>query len=310
MLVYTVRRILLTFPLVVVVVAAVGSLIYVVPGSPVDLILGDYATEADRLELMRSLGLDRSFLEQLSTYVQGVLQGDWGVSLLSGQSVLESLMLHITPTLILTLSSMLCAVVFGVPIGVYAALHKGKWLDSILMFGSLLLVSMPNFWLGPLLILIFSLWLDLLPVTEFGTLRGMILPSVTLGGSLSGIVARMTRESVVVSIQQDFYVTALAKGLSRSRVLWCHVLRHASIHVVSIIGLQFGALLTVAVITEAIFDWPGLGTLMFKALSERDYPLVQGCVIVFSMSYILMNLLTDLVYVKVDPRVDLYDIEN
>lgn len=305
MIAYALKRLLFAIPLVLCVVLLVGSLIDLVPGSPVDLILGDYATEEDRAELMSVLGLDLPLGVRLLNYVTGIFTGDWGLSILMGTPVLEMIREHIFPTFILTVAAMCCAVAIGLPAGVYAAFYKGGAIDQLLMLGSLIFVSMPNFWLGPLLILTFSLWLDLLPVSEFGSLRGLILPAITLGGSLAGIIARMTRESFSKSMAQDFCRTAKAKGVSKQRVLWVHVLRHASIPVVTVLGLQFGALLTGAVVTEAVFDWPGMGTLMFSALSERDYPVVQGCVIVFSFTYIAINLMTDLVYIAIDPRMDL-----
>jgi peptide/nickel transport system permease protein len=210
---------------------------------------------------------------------------------------------HYPATLELTLAAMLISLLIALPAGILSGIRQYSVWDHSTMFLALLGVSMPNFWLGPLLIWVFSIQLGWFPVSGKGGLAHLLLPALTLGASMAAIVARMTRSSVLEVLREDYVMTARAKGLSEARIILKHVLRNALLPVLTVVGLQFGALLAGSIITETIFSWPGLGTLMVKAIQTRDYPVVQGCVLVISLSYVLVNLLTDLLYGVIDPRI-------
>jgi peptide/nickel transport system permease protein len=210
---------------------------------------------------------------------------------------------HYPATLELTLAAMLISLLIALPAGVLSGIRQYSGWDHSTMFLALLGVSMPNFWLGPLLIWVFSIQLGWFPVSGKGGLTHLLLPALTLGASMAAIVARMTRSSVLEVLREDYVMTARAKGLSEARIILKHVLRNAMLPVLTVVGLQFGALLAGSIITETIFSWPGLGTLMVKAIQTRDYPVVQGCVLVIALSYVLVNLLTDLLYGVIDPRI-------
>jgi peptide/nickel transport system permease protein len=210
---------------------------------------------------------------------------------------------HYPATLELTLAAMLISLLIALPAGVLSGIRQYSFWDHSTMFMALLGVSMPNFWLGPLLIWVFSIQLGWFPVSGRGGLAHLVLPALTLGASMAAIVARMTRSSVLEILREDYVMTARAKGLSEFRVLWKHVLRNAMLPVLTVVGLQFGALLAGSIITETIFSWPGLGTLMVQAIQTRDYPVVQGCVLVIALSYVFVNLFTDVLYGVIDPRI-------
>jgi peptide/nickel transport system permease protein len=300
---YLVRRLLLTLPVVLGVVTLVFLLIHLIPGDPVDIMLGEAALPADRDALREALGLDRPMLEQFGSFLWGLCRGDLGVSLQQRRPVSTLIREHYPATLQLTLAAMLISLLIALPAGVVSGIRQYSFWDHSTMFMALLGVSMPNFWLGPLLIWIFSIQLGWFPVSGKGGLSHLLLPALTLGASMAAIVARMTRSSVLEVLRQDYVMTARAKGLSEARIILKHVLRNAMLPVLTVVGLQFGALLTGSIITETIFSWPGLGTLMVKAIQTRDYPLVQGCVLVIALSYVLVNLLTDLLYGVIDPRI-------
>jgi ABC-type dipeptide/oligopeptide/nickel transport system permease component len=241
--------------------------------------------------------------EQYMTFLWGLCRGDLGVSLQQRKPVTALIAEHYPATLQLTLAAMLISLLIALPAGILSGIRQYSFLDHSTMFMALLGVSMPNFWLGPLLIWIFSIQLGWFPVSGKGGFAHLILPAFTLGASMAAIVARMTRSSVLEVLQEDYVMTARAKGLSEARIILKHVLRNAMLPVLTIVGLQFGALLAGAIITETIFSWPGLGTLMVKAIQTRDYPVVQGCVLVIALSYVLVNLVTDLLYGVIDPRI-------
>lgn len=278
-----------------------------VPGDPVDVIAGDFATETQRAELREKLGLNENPVKRIINYYTGVLQGDLGQSLISGQKVSSLIGERLWPTAELAIFSLLLAVWLSIPLGVLSAIRARSITDYLSMSFSLLGVSIPNFWLGPLLILFFSIYLGWFPVSGRGGAAHLILPVLTLGTSLAGVLTRMTRTSVLENLKEDYVRTARAKGLREKNILFRHVLRNASLPVVTILSLQFGVLLTGTIITEKIFDWPGLGTLMIEALQSRDYPVVQGCVFLFSSSYLLVNLLADVLYTLLDPRIRLVE---
>ncbi len=278
-------------------------LIHLIPGDPVEAMLGESAQPSDREALRTALGLDRPIGEQYLEYLRRLTRLDLGESFQDRRPVREILGERIPATLELTAAALGLALVLSLPLGVMAASHRGGHLDAGAMGLSLVGVSIPNFWLGPLLILVFSLWLGWTPVSGREGLASLVLPAITLGTGLAAILARMVRGSVLEVLEEDYVRTARAKGLSEGRVLWGHALRNAWLPILTVIGLQLGGLLGGAVITEMVFAWPGVGSLLVEAIQSRDYPVVQACVLLISLTYVLVNTLTDLVYTSVDPRI-------
>ena len=302
---FLLRRLLLLIPVLWGVATLVFLLLHFIPGDPVDLMLGDSALGTDREILRDQLGLNDPLIVQYLRYFGDLLQGDWGTSLFSKKPVFEEIMERVPATMELMLGAMVVTILVAMPLGLIAAVNKGTWIDQGAMIFSLLGVSIPNFWLGPMLILLFSIHFDLLPVNERGGLEHLILPALTLGTSLASILARITRSSVVETLQAEYIRTARSKGISELGILFRHALRNALIPIVTVIGLQVGVLLSGAIITEAIFDWPGLGNLLISAINSRNYPLVQGCVLFIAGSYVMVNLVIDLLYAYLDPRIRL-----
>ena len=278
-------------------------LIHLVPGDPVEAMLGENAQVADREALRQALGLDRPLGEQYLDYLQRLARLDLGLSFQERRPVAAILGERLPATLELTLAALALALTLALPLGVLAARHRGSPLDTGAMGLSLVGVSIPNFWLGPMLILVFSLWLGWTPVSGREGPASLILPALTLGTGMAAILARMVRGSILEVLGEDYVRTARAKGLSERRVLWGHALRNAWLPILTLIGLQLGGLLGGAVITETVFAWPGVGSLLVEAIQSRDYPVVQACVLLVSLSYVLVNTLTDLVYGWVDPRI-------
>lgn len=299
------RRLFLVLPVLFAVATLVFFLIHLVPGDPVDLILGEAAPMADRLALRHDLRLDLPMAEQYVLFLRGVVTGDWGVSLFDRVSVLGHIGERYLPTVVLSVAALFVALAMALPLGLFSALRKYSLYDSASMFFALLGISMPNFWLGPLLILLFSIHWGWLPVSGMDSLLSLVLPALTMGTALAAILARMIRSSMLDVLQADYIRTARAKGLDEKRVILKHALRNALNPVITIVGLQIGALLAGAVVTEKIFAWPGLGSLLIESIQRRDYPLVQGCVLVIAGGYVLVNALTDLLYRVADPRVRL-----
>lgn len=277
-------------------------LIHLVPGDPVEVMLGEGASAADRGALRAALGLDRPLAEQYLGYLGRVARLDLGTSLHDRRPVLDLLFERAGPTLELALAALILAVLIALPLGVLAAQHRGGTLDRAAMTVSLIGAAIPNFWLGPLLILVFSLWLGWTPVSGRDGWWSLILPALTLGTGLAAVLARMVRASVLEVLNEDYVRTARAKGLGPVAVLWGHALRTAWLPILTLIGLQLGALLAGAVITETVFAWPGLGSLLVEAIQQRDYPVVQGAVLLISLTYVLVNGATDLAYGLLDPR--------
>ncbi len=302
---FLLRRLLLLIPVLWGVATLVFLLLHFIPGDPVDLMLGDSALGTDRETLRDQLGLNEPLIAQYLRYFGDLLQGDWGTSLFSKKPVFEEIMERVPATMELMFGAMVVTILVAMPLGLIAAVNKGTWIDQGAMIFSLLGVSLPNFWLGPMLILLLSIHFDLLPVNERGGLEHLILPALTLGTSLASILARITRSSVVETLQAEYIRTARSKGISELRILFRHALRNALIPIVTVIGLQVGVLLSGAIITEAIFDWPGLGNLLISAINSRNYPLVQGCVLFIAGSYVMVNLVIDLLYAYLDPRIRL-----
>jgi peptide/nickel transport system permease protein len=300
---FLLRRLALTLPVIWIVVTLVFALIHIVPGDPVRQMLGEGAPPREIEKLRQELGLDRPMLEQYRTYLAGLLKGDLGTSFRNQEPVTRAIATRYPATLQLAFAAILVSLIFSVPAGVISAVKRGTFIDSAIGVFSLLGVSLPNFALGPLLILLFSIFLGVLPVSGRGGIAHLILPAATLGAALAAITTRMVRASMLEEIQQDYIRTARAKGLSERVVLYRHALRNGLLPVITILGLQAGALLAGAIITESVFAWPGLGRLTVQAINARDYPLLQGCILTIALSYILINLLTDAVYSVVDPRI-------
>lgn len=300
---YLLRRLAQIVPLVLLVATLVFSLVHLIPGDPVEMMLGEGAQRGDVERLRSELGLDRPLVEQYASYLGGLIHADLGTSLHFREPVTTLLLRHYPATLELAAASMVVALLIALPLGILAAYYRGGGVDHLSRFFALLGVSMPNFWLGPVLILIFSIYLGVFPVSGRSGWASLVLPSITLGTALAGLLTRMVRSSLAEELHQDYLVTARAKGLGRKRVLVRHALKNALVPVVTIVGLQFGALLTGAIITETVFSWPGLGRLIIQGIRLRDYPLVQGGVLVIALTYVLLNLLADLAYAWLDPRI-------
>ena len=303
MLRYLVRRLLLTIPVLLGVATLVFALIHFIPGDPAQAMLGEGAAPEDIAQLRQRLGLDRPIPVQYLSFLKGLLQGDLGVSLRNDQPVTQQILERMPATAELAFASMLIAVLIALPLGIIAAVWRGTWIDFSAMTLSLVGISVPNFWLGPLMAIVFAVELGWLPVGGRGTLAHLALPAVTLGAALSAILARMTRASLLEELREPYVLAARAKGVSRSRAVLHHALRNSLIPIVTILGLQFGVVLTGAVITETIFAWPGIGRLLIQSISFRDYPTVQGCVLLIAVTYVGVNLITDLTYGFLDPRI-------
>ena len=283
----------------------VFMLIHVVPGDPVEVMLGESAQVADKEALRETLGLNLPLSTQWLNYVTGLLQLDLGTSLHSKRPVVEILFERIPATSILAGTSILIALIIALPLGVLAAVRKDSFWDTGAMAFSMLGVAIPNFWMGPLLILVFSLWLGWFPVSGNDQTLSLVLPALTLGTALAAILSRMIRSSLLEVLNEDYIRAANARGLSPTTIIWKHGLKNAALPVVTILGMQLGALLAGAVITETVFSWPGIGQLTIESIQKRDYPVVQSCVLLISLSYVFINLLTDLAYAYLDPRVSL-----
>jgi ABC-type dipeptide/oligopeptide/nickel transport system permease component len=303
MLSFLVRRLLLTVLVLVGVATLVFSLIHLVPGDPAQAMLGEGASPDDIGQLRARLGLDRPLAEQYWTYMRGLVRGDLGTSLRTQLPVAGQLAERLPATAELAGAAMLVAVALAIPLGVVAAVWRGTWIDQGAMALALAGISVPGFWLGPLLALVFAVELGWLPVSGRGTLAHLVLPAVTLGAALAAILARMTRASVLEELREQYVVAARARGASRIRAVVVHALGNSLIPVVTILGLQLGAVLTGSIITETIFSWPGVGRLLIQSINFRDYPMVQGCILLIAVTYVTMNLVTDVLYGWLDPRI-------
>lgn len=298
------KRLLLALPVVWAVVTLVFLLIHIVPGDPVRNALGDNATAEQVNQLKHQLGLDLPLRDQYVNYWRGLIRGDLGVSLINpSDRVFEKILARYPATIELALTGLLIAILLAVPMGVIAGRNQGTWRDNLVSVVALLGISLPGFVLGPLMILLFSIKLDWLPVAGRYGFAYLILPSVTLGAALAAVLTRMVRSSVIEELGEDYVRTARAKGLSERSVVYKHVLKNGLIPVVTLLGLQFGVLLAGAIITETIFSWPGLGRLTVDSINSRDYPMVQGCILMIALTYIIANLLTDFTYRLLDPRI-------
>ncbi len=301
---YLIKRLALTLPVVLGVLVLVFILMHLVPGDPVDIMLGETAAKANREVLRAELHLDDPLHVQFYYFLQDLFTGELR-SLYYDRPVMEQVGKRLLATLELAAAALVVSLLVSVPLGIIAAVWKGRILDVVAMGFSMGGVSVPSFWLGPMLILLFSVKLELLPPSGAGGFSHLILPAVTLGTGMAAIVSRMIRGSLLDVMGEDYLRTARAKGLSEKLVILKHAMRNALIPSISVVGLQAGALLAGAIITEKIFSWPGIGSMLIKAVHSRDFPLVQGTVIVIALSYVLVNLVTDIAYAVADPRVRL-----
>ncbi|MGH7769495.1 MAG: nickel ABC transporter permease [Candidatus Binatia bacterium] len=300
---FLLQRLLFLLPTLFGAVTVVFLLIRVVPGDPVEAMLGETASSIDKAALRSELGLDQPLWNQYLRFLAGLAWGDLGRSLYEHATVAELILKRLPATLELTLAAMAVAFLLAFPLGIAAAARRDTWIDRAALLFSLFGLAMPNFWLGPLLMIFFSIELGWLPVSGRGGVDHLILPALTLGLAMAAILTRMVRSGLLQTIHEDYIRTARAKGLSERRVWLRHALRNSLISVITIVGLQFGALLAGSIITESIFSWPGVGRLTLQAIQTRDYPLVQGCVLAIAVSYLAVNLLTDICYRWADPKI-------
>jgi ABC-type dipeptide/oligopeptide/nickel transport system permease component len=298
-----IKRLLGVIPVVFGVLLLTFLLVHLVPGDPVEVMLGESASIADRTQLRAELGLDQPVIVQFGRYLSKLVQGDFGNSIHSREPVSSMLADRLPATIRLALLALSIAIIIGLPLGIVAALRANRWPDRLATLTSLTFSAMPHFWLGPLLMMVFALWLGWLPVSGMESEASIILPALTLGFGLSAILTRMTRASLLEVLNEDFVRTARAKGLHEHDVILRHALRAALLPVVTIVGLQLGSLLAGTVITETVFGWDGVGRLLVESIEKRDYPVTQACVLVIALIYVLVNLLTDLAYSRLDPRV-------
>jgi len=303
MIAFLLRRLALTVPVIWIVVTLVFGLIHMVPGDPVAQMLGEGASVSEVERLRHDLGLDRSLFEQYRTYMTGLIRGDLGTSFRNQEPVASSILARYPATMELAVAATVFSLILAIPFGVVSAVRRGRLADRAIGFFSLLGVSLPSFVLGPMLILLFSITLGLLPVSGRDGFLNLILPAVSVGGAFAAFTTRMVRGSMLEEIQQDYVRTARAKGLPERIVLFQHALRNGLIPVLTVVGLQMGAMMAGAIIIETIFSWPGLGRLTIQAINARDYPLAQGCILSISLTYIFINLITDVLYSAVDPRI-------
>ena len=299
---YILKRLLLLIPVLLGVSFLVFSIMSFTPGDPAQLILGESASKTSIIALREEIGLNDPFILQYARFVGNAVTGDFGRSYTSGREVFSEIFSRFPNTLILAVIGMIIAVLIGIPVGIISATKQYSLVDSVSMIGALLGVAMPNFWLGLMLILVFSVGLRILPSGGFTGMSSLILPSLTLGTGAAAIITRMTRSSMLEVIRQDYIRTARAKGVSEKKVINHHALKNALIPIITVIGLQFGYLLGGAVLTETVYSWPGVGRLMVEAIRQKDTPTVLAAVVFLAAAFSVVNLMVDLVYAYVDPR--------
>jgi peptide/nickel transport system permease protein len=303
MLAYTARRLVMTLPVLFGVATLVFALLHMVPGDPAVSMLGESASVEDVRALRTKLGLDRPLAVQYRSYLAGAMRGDLGVSFRFGTPVTREIATRVPKTLLLAAAAMIVATLLAIPLGVIAAVFHGGAPDRAAMTLAVIGLSLPAFWLGPLLALVLGVELGLLPVAGSGSWAHLVLPSLTLGFALAALLARMTRTTLLDELRELYVLAARARGVSRWRAVVVHALRNSLIPVVTVMGLQFGAVLTGSIITETIFAWPGIGRLLITAINSRDYPVVQGCILWIAVIYVGVNLATDLIYGWLDTRI-------
>jgi len=310
MLVYIIRRLLATIPVMGIVAIFVFSLLYIAPGDPAAIIAGDLATADDIARIHRQLGLDEPFLLRFGHWLWGVLHGDLGISIFTNLPVTQLIGQRLEPTLALTVTTLILTLLFAIPLGIVAAWKVGTWIDRSVMIFAVLGFSIPSFVLAYLLILTFSVELDLLPVQGYVSIRAgflpfiehLILPSIALGLIYGALIARVTRASMLEVLSQDYIRTAQAKGLANSQILIRHALKNAAVPIVTVVGIGVALLISGVIVTETVFAIPGIGRLTVDAILRRDYPIIQGVILLFSAVYVLVNLAVDISYTLLDPR--------
>lgn len=297
-----IKRLLGVVPVVFGIIFLTFLLVHAIPGDPVEVMLGESASSADRMQLRADLGLDRPIYVQFGVYLNKLVHGDLGVSIHSKKPIVDLLAERLPATAKLALLALSFAIIIGLPLGIIAALNERRWPDKLANLLSLSISAMPHFWMGPMLMMVFALWLGWLPVSGMESGVSIFLPALTLGFGLAAILTRMTRASMMEVLHEDFIRTARAKGLPEKSVILKHALRAALLPIVTVLGLQLGGLLAGTVITETVFSWDGIGRLLVESIEKRDYPVTQACVLVVSLTYIMVNLATDIIYIKIDPR--------
>ena len=305
MLRYTLKRIVGVLPTLIIVVTFVFFFVRMIPGDPARLVAGEQAT-LDAVEAVRvQLGLDQPIHIQYLKYVGGLLRGDLGMSLRTKRPVLTEVAARYGNTMALTFASLIWSTIVGVILGVWSGKNRGKWQDFTGMTLAVSGISLPNFWIGFLLIMAFSVKLRWFPTTGVGSWKNLVLPAIALGTSIAAIIARFTRSSSVEVLKEDYIRTARAKGLKEKTVTWGHAFRNSMISVVTVVGLQFGFLLGGSVVTEAVFAYPGLGQLLVESVNYRDYPAIQSLILIFSLQFIIINLIVDILYAILNPEIKL-----
>jgi len=300
---YIIRRLLQMIPITLGILTLIFSLIHLIPGDPAAQIAGEGARPQDIENVRKALGLDQPLWKQYVTYLSNLARGDLGRSFRTNELVSTEIRERYPATMQLAFGAMLVALLVAFPLGIISAIYRNSWIDNVARFFALIGVSMPSFWFGPLLIIAFAINREWFPVSgrEEGW-RSLVLPSVTMGLALSAILTRMIRVSLAEELNQLYVTTAIAKGVSRTKAIFRHALKNAMIPVITVLALQFGSLLTGAIITEQIFSWPGLGRLLIQSIATRDYPQVQASILVIALTYIMVNFLADLLYGVADPR--------
>lgn len=305
MLKFTYRRVLGTIPTLIIVITFVFFFVRMIPGDPARLVAGEQATQQDVEAVRVQLGLDRPIAVQYIRYIGGLLKGDLGNSLRTKRPVSVEIGARYRNTLVLTATSLIWSTLAGVFFGVWSGKNRGKWQDYTGMTVAVSGISLPAFWVGFLLIMIFAVKLRWFPTTGAGKFKNLVLPSITLGISIAAVIARFTRSSVIEVLKEDYIRTARAKGLKEKAVTWRHAFRNSMISVVTVVGLQFGYLLGGSVVTEAVFAYPGLGSLLIESVNYRDYPAIQSLILIFSLQFIIINLVVDILYAILNPEIKL-----
>lgn len=303
---YIIRRFLQMIPITLGIITLIFSLIHLIPGDPAVQIAGEGARPEDVAQVRKDLGLDLPLWQQYVTYLGNLAKGDLGISFRTRESVAREIAVRYPATMQLAAGAMFVALLVAFPLGIISAIHRNSWIDNVARFFALIGVSMPSFWFGPLLIIAFAINHPWFPVSgrEEGW-KSLVLPSLTMGLALAAILTRMIRVSLAEELNQLYVTTAIAKGVTRQKAIFRHALKNALIPVITILALQFGSLLTGAIITEQIFSWPGLGRLLIQSINTRDYPQVQASILVIALTYIMVNFISDLLYGVVDPRIKL-----
>lgn len=303
MLRFIAKRLLMIFPVIIGVSLIVFILMQFTPGDPAQIILGPQAGEEEIQNLREQMGLNDPLYIQYFKFIFGIFTLDFGTSIQDGQGVLEKILDHFPATLELTVAAMIVALLIGIPIGIISSTKQYSFFDNVSTLGGLVGFSMPNYWLSMMLILLFSVQLGWLPVSGYGGMMFLLLPAISLGTQTAAVFLRMTRSSMLEVLRSDYIRTARAKGLSERKVIYFHALKNAFIPIITVIGLQVGALLEGAILTEAVFAWPGIGRFMIDAINAKDFPIVQGSVVFIAFLFVFVNLLVDILYAYVDPRI-------